>query len=506
MSQPSPDVFIGVDLGTSSLKAVAVTSLGNVVARESEPYPTFRPEDRASEQDPASWLAALGTSLERLAEQVPAQRWQALGLSAMIPTLVLTNEDGTQVGPAITWEDGRAEREGEQLRDDLGTDWLYRETGQWVDGRYLLPMILRIKRADPTRFGNARWALGAKDYLFWYLTRTRATDPSTATGFGCYGLHSGTWLAEVTDAAGVLADTPMPALPAVEPSTHVAVVAAEAGRQLPIPVGLPVVLGAADSVMAAFGLGVQHGGDVAYVAGTSTVILGVSDSLTLDPGHRFLVTPMALPGSWGLEMDQLATGSALRWLGELLGVSAADVVDRAASSTSETVPLFLPFLAPGEQGALWDPSLTGSITGLTVQHNAADVARGLLTGMILESRRSLALMADVTGTRGDIRITGAGASSPLFQQDLADATGRAVIVSDEQDHSAIGAALVAAEAVGASVSPDRATADRASAAHIVMPNRDVERLWDERFAAHDAMVSAMQRLGEPGSSAGRGDP
>ena len=122
---------------------------------------------------------------------------------------------------------------------------------------------------------------------------------------------------------------------------------------------IPVCLGAADSVLGALGLGVRSPGQIAYVAGTSTVILGVTDTLVFDPQHRFLVTPLAEPGLWGLEMDLLATGSALRWLAGLLGdgLDEAAVIALAASTDPADAPVVLPYLSPGEQGALWDPSL-----------------------------------------------------------------------------------------------------------------------------------------------------
>ena len=491
MSAPGSEVFIGVDLGTSSLKAVALTSTGELVGRASESYPTQRPEPQASEQDPAAWLAAFGTAMRQLSEQVPQGGWAALGLSAMIPTLVATDDEGDPVRPAITWEDARAEPEGSRLRDQVGAERLYRETGQWVDGRYLLPMLLRIASADPLQFQRVRWMLGAKDYLFWHLTGTRVTDPSTATGFGCYGLQSDSWLQHVQEAAEVVAGAPMPGLPSVRPSTHSAPVTEAASRELQLPPGLPIVLGAADSVLAAHGLGVREIGDVAYVAGTSTVVLGVSTTPDVDSAHRYLVTPMAYPGSWGLEMDQLATGSALRWLGELMGMSEADVVERAGASTSKRPPLFLPYVAPGEQGALWDPSLTGSVTGLTLEHTSADVARALLTGLILESRRSLEVLAEATGVRGDIRITGSGASSSLFQRDLADASGRSVMVASGGDHSAIGAAMVAA-----SGSALGGTEGSAEPTRIVRPDPRSERAWIDRARVHDEALHTQRELNE----------
>ena len=496
MSGPGTDVFVGVDLGTSSLKAVALTSTGEVVGRASEPYPTLRPEPQASEQDPAAWRAAFGAAMRHLSEQVPQKRWAALGLSAMIPTLVVTDDEGDPVGPAITWEDARAEAEGVRLREQVGAERLYRETGQWVDGRYLLPMLLRIASADPSQLARARWILGAKDYLFWRLTGTRVTDPSTATGFGCYSLHSDGWIEHVAEAAGAIARAAIPSLPTVRPSMHSAPVTGVARRELHLPPGLPIVLGAADSVLAAHGLGVREEGDVAYVAGTSTVVLGVSTTPDVDSAHRYLVTPMAFPGWWGLEMDQLATGSAVRWLGELMGMSEADVIDSAAASTSKRPPLFLPYVAPGEQGALWDPSLTGSVTALTLEHTSADVARALLTGLILESRRSLEVLADATGVRGDIRVTGSGASSSLFQQDLADATGRSVVVVGGHDHSAIGAAMLAASGSGVSITSGSALGGSAEPARIVRPDARAEPAWIDRARTHDEALEAQRALTE----------
>src|SRR4029079_16536836 len=124
---------------------------------------------------------------------VPGAQWSAVGLSAMIPTLVLADGDGRPLGPAITWEDDRADDDGERCREDAGADALYAATGQWVDGRYLLPMLRWIGREDPDRSAAGVRVLGAKDHLLRRLTGVDATDPSTATGAGCFGLAAGAW-------------------------------------------------------------------------------------------------------------------------------------------------------------------------------------------------------------------------------------------------------------------------------------------------------------------------
>jgi sugar (pentulose or hexulose) kinase len=358
--QEAGDVYIGLDLGTSGLKAVALAESGAILARASAAYPTHRPAAGAYEQDPGDWLRAVEQAIAGLGRAIPVHRWRAIGLSGMLPTLVTLGPDGQPTGPAVTWQDGRADDLGDEFRERCGPAGLYRLTGQWVDGRYLLPMFARIARAEPSRAAATATIASAKDYLFAWLTGELATDPSTAAGYGCYELESGRWNAAARAQAGLpgdgpplpavgpmlpgdgsalLADGPTvpgqrPALPVVRPSATNRPLRAEAAARLGCP-RVPVVLGAADSVLGALGLGVREPGQVAYIAGTSTVILGIADRLILDPDHRFLVTPLAVPGCWGLEMDLLATGSAITWLAGLLGgLDAAGVIELAAGTPS----------------------------------------------------------------------------------------------------------------------------------------------------------------------------
>ena len=237
------------------------------------------------------------------------------------------------------------------------------------------------------------------------------------------------------------------ALPAVRPSATSRPLRADTAARLGCP-QIPVVLGAADSVLGALGLGVREPGQVAYIAGTSTVILGVADRLVLDPDHRFLVTPLAVPGCWGLEMDLLATGSAITWLADLLGggMDATGLVELAAATDPGRAPVLLPYLTPGEQGALWDPLLRGAIVGLDLGHGREHLARALVNGIILESRRCLAVLDETCAPGHAVEVAGGSAAAPSFRADLADAARRPVSMprDDDTDHSARGAALIAA--------------------------------------------------------------
>jgi len=520
MGESGTGVYIGLDLGTSGLKGVALTPEGTVIARGSAAYPTRRPVAGACEQAPQTWIAAVESVAAQLRSAAAPRRWRGIGLSAMIPTLVTAQPGGEPSGPAVTWQDSRADARGEQLRERCGGERLYRITGQWVDGRYLLPMFLRVADDEPARAAAVAWLLAAKDYLFGWLTGEIATDPSTASGFGCYPLEAGAWDGEVIAAAAALAGpavSALPSLPPVLPSTTCRPLRAETAQRLGCE-QIPVCLGAADSVLGAFGLGVRDRGQVAYIAGTSTVIMGVADRPLLDPGHRFLVTPLAEPGGWGLEMDLLATGGAISWLAGLLGAGTdeAALLALAAGVDPRDAPLVLPYLSPGEQGALWDPLLRGAFVGLELRHERRHLARGLVNGIVLESRRCLTTLDETRQFGRELHVAGGSAANPAFRADLADATRRRVgMTGGHGAASARGAALLAALAIDG-VLPASAIVPTGTgkepAPPVAEPDPGRAAMWDELWASYEQARHAVSQhyhadppqAGKPGTPA-RGD-
>ena len=517
MKSAADGLFVGFDLGTSSLKGEAVTAGGEVVARGYAAYTTVREAAGQAEQDPAAWLRAVRRVVRQLEAAAPPARWRAIGLSAMIPTLVTVDRAGAPTGPAVTWEDSRAEAQGETYRSravdaaagarttGAGVS-LYEHTGQWVDGRYLLPMWMRLRATEGERAASTTRLLSAKDYLYWWLTGESATDPSTASGFGCYDLAGSRWTAAGAEAGGVIAADDAessagapgtPGLPAVLPSATLRPLSAAAAARLGLPAGLPVCLGAADSVLGMFALGVSAPGEVAYITGTSSVIVGVSEELLVDARHRYLVTPLARSTHWGLEMDLLSTGSAVRWMSKLLKLGAhgeARLMELAASAPREADEVrVLPFLGGGEQGALWDPDLRGAVLDLGLSHGPAELARGLVNGIVFESRRCLDVLEQNGLSRSPIRIAGTGASAAFFRQRLADVSGRPVLFArdPERPFSALGAARVAADALGCSPAEDSAWS---GSLELTEPDATQRDEWERRWTKHRGAVECLQQL------------
>jgi xylulokinase len=433
---------VGVDLGTSAIKVVAISQEGRVVAAAREPYSTIATCEGQAEQDCDHWLDALSRAVRkvrlRLARQLTVK---AIALTGQMPTLVVLGRN-KPIAHAITWQDGRADRwTSEGLDKDLRSD-IYRRTGVVIDGRYLAPMFqfhYASKRA------RADFILSAKDFLFHALTGVAATDPSTASGYALYNLSSKTWDAELCKFWDISAEQ----LPLIASSSFSAPLNELGSEMLGCTRDTRVFLGCADSAAGVYALnGEEQSFHIATILmGSSTVIMKSDSQPHWDPESRYLVTPLAVDGTYGREADLLASGSAREWAQRVLLKRGNKKAQRSAwQAAYEVVPgadglLFAPYLARGEQGILWNPDLRGTLTGLTLAHNSAQIARALLEGMSFEIRRCVELFEKESPVSA-VHITGWMANIHEESQMLADILGRPVVAFRLESASAIGAALV----------------------------------------------------------------
>ncbi len=435
-SVQKPDsCVLGIDLGTSALKIVAISCQGRLLATARETYPTLSRFEGQAEQDPRDWLRALGSAAAQVRTQLKSVQVEAVALTGQIPTLVVLNE-GKPVGNAITWQDSRAdtwasERVDENVRRDV-----YHKTGVRIDGRYLAPMFRFHHRAKGVLI------LSAKDFLFYVLTGCAITDPSTASGYALYDLRTSTWDTELCKFWEIRTEQ----LPGVNSSSFSAPLASQASRLLGCRAGTPIVLGCADSVAGAYGIGRLQNQSVTLLTGSSTVILKCDSAPNWDPQQRFLVTPLAVKGMYGREADLLASGTALEWVQNILASGEINS-KRSLQKLAYGVPpganglLFSPYLAGGEQGVLWNSSLRGTITGLTLSHRAPQIVRALLEGMCFEIRRCLYALEGGSNSSA-VRVAGWMADIPEQGQLLADILGRPVCAFRTTSASALGAALI----------------------------------------------------------------
>ena len=449
---PTDTLTLGIDLGTSAVKVIALDAQGEVLAGGSGVFPTDSALPGQAEQSPGDWLAALEqamTGLDHgLQSRVPQWRGrvEAIGLAGQMPTLVCMGDDGP-IGAAVTWKDARADAWAGAAIDAGARRALYARTGMPIDGRYLGPML---RYHWPAHRESLRTILSAKDYFCHALTGERVTDPSTAAGYGVYDLARSAFAGDLCKRW----DLPLSLLPRVAPAHSIAAPLGTGGAQrLGLAPGIPVTVGAADSVAGAYALAGLQEGVVCVSMGSSTIILDAVRAPRLDPDARYLLTPHVEAGWYGREMDLLATGTGHQWLSALLGWSEGQLDAHAARSVPGAHGLgFAPYLAGGEQGALWNPLLRGALSGLTLQHGAADIARAFLEGVCFEIRRCIDVLAESAPVTGIVVTGGMVEHAPSLQM-LADILLQPVHGVRSVSAAAEGAARGARAALDPSAAP-----------------------------------------------------
>ena len=495
----APPLALGLDLGTSAFKAVLLSLQGEVLACGESPVITLAMAPGVAEQDPSQWLAAAGAALAQLAKAADASepQWRgrvaAVGIAGQLPTLVVLGEQGAALGPAITWKDARADATAAAV---IGARRraLYESTGMPLDGRYLAPMFHHHWRG---RHSQARSLLSAKDYLCFGLTGARVTDPSTAAGYGLFDLEAGEFSEEWCALWGV----PRELLPEVRPAHSIAGSLHAAGAAvLGLRPGIPVTVGAADSVSSAFAMAPLTNTRRACVAmGSSTVILDAVRARRTDPAMRYLLSPHVEAHWYAREMDLLATGTGHRWLSELLGLGPGELERHAAQSPPGARGVtFAPYLAGGEQGALWNPNLRGALQGLTLHTERSDLARAFMEGVGFEIRRCIEVLAE-TNAVVEVVLAGHAAQAPFALQMLADILARPVQPFPPLSPAALGAALGALRAIN----PHARVRLQQAWPKAVSPGAD-RGDYESRFAEY---LEVSARCAAPGTdAAGRASP
>jgi xylulokinase len=478
MSDPGahPQITLGIDLGTSAVKVVAVGFDARVIGEGEAAFPTVSTLPQQAEQDPGEWLRAMSAAMRALAASMARSDvpdWSAhvaaIGLTGQLPTLVCLGKSGP-IAAAVTWKDGRADGWACERVDAARRSSMYARTGMPIDGRYLAPM-LQFHFAD--RLNEVRRILSAKDYLLALLTGLEATEPSTAAGYGIYDLRE----RRFSESLAAFWQVPRALLPEIRRANSPAGPLCIGGAALlKLPMGIPVSTGAADSVCAAYAMAGLDDRTVSISFGSSAVIIGASAKLHLDPAARYLVTPHVSDAWFGREMDLLSTGTGYGWLSGLFGWTDGRLDAEAAGSVPGANGLFFPpYLAGGEQGALWNPRLEGALFGLALHHSRADIARAYLEGVFYEIKRCVGVLGE-TAPVESVTVSGNIVRSPDSMQLLADILQRPVSAVAVKSPAAVGAALLARPLTGTADIPAPA-----ASTPVARPQRSTAELYAELY-------------------------
>lgn len=441
----SAPVYLGIDLGTSSVKASLVDRrgvLGAVLRRE---YAVVSPAPGAAESDPATWWdATVAVVRELLAGAQQDTAIASIGLSGQMHGLVLTDAEGVAVRPAILWADSRSGEVLDQYRA-LPAEALRRLGNPLVAGM-AGPSLLWAQRHDPDAVASARWALQPKDWLRARLTGVVATEPTDASATLLWDCRADHWDLAVADALGV----PSGLLPTVHESLTVAGgLTSEAATALGLPSGTPVAHGSGDCAAALAGTGLGSVGEVQLTLGTGGQVIRVlSDGEDATPcTHRYRAAPA---GSWYTMAATLNVGLALQWVVQVLGVSWHELYAAAELSGRDDGPFFLPHLS-GERTPYLSSRMRGRWTDLDLHCDRDTLLRSVLEGVAFSVRDAT---EHIGGDHGVVRLAGGGSTVPAWRRLLCDVLGRPLAAVEATDASVRGAALL-----GAVATADITTAD-----------------------------------------------
>jgi xylulokinase len=438
-------VLVGLDLGTSSVKALLLGEDGEAAGEGSASYPVGSPQPGWAESSPEDWWSAVAEATKTAVGPRGAQV-TALGLSGQMHGVVLADERGHPLRSAVLWADARS---GEQLAayrrlDEDARRRLANPPAVGMAG----PTLLWLRDYEPDTYASARWALQPKDWLRLRLTGEVAAEPSDASATLLYDLRSDNWAHPVVEALGLRSDLLAPLVASAEVA---GTLTREAAGRLGLRVGLPVAAGAADTAAAMLGAGLLRPGSAQLTVGTGGQIVAPKISPEPDPHERTHLYRAAAPDLWYSMAAIQNAGLALEWVRKTLGVCWEDVYEEAfAVPPGAGGVVFLPYLS-GERTPRFDPDARGAWTGLGLDHGRGHLLRAALEGVAFALREGLEALEEAGTPIPELRLAGGGTASEPWQRLLADALGRPLRRLPDavaRVASARGAALLAGVASG----------------------------------------------------------
>ena len=477
----SDAVLVGVDVGTTAAKGVALDEVGAVLATAEAPYELLVPRPGWAEQDPDDWWAATAIVIAELEEF--AGPITGIGLTGQMHGLVALDRRDRPLRRAILWNDQRTAVECAEIEARVGRERLIELTGNRALPGFTAPKLLWMRRHEPELYARIEHVLLPKDYVRLRLCGARATDVADASGTLFLDVARRAWSEEVIGALAIPAEW----LPSLHESPDLAGETRD---------GLPVAAGAGDQAAAALGVGADGPGPLSVAIGTSGVVLAAQERFAADPEARLHSFCHAVPGGWQAMGVMLSAAGSLRWLRDAVAPDLAyeQLFAEAAAWTPGTEGLlFLPYLA-GERTPHADPAARGAFAGLSLRHDRGALVRAVLEGVAFGLADSLDLLRELGVEPVLGRVSGGGARSDEWLRIVASVLELPLERVAVDAGAAFGAALLGGVPAGVWQDVHAAVAATVKPAGRVEPVADWIEPYREAQARYRALYPALRGL------------
>jgi xylulokinase len=454
-------VFLGIDIGTSGTKTLAINEKGKILASAMEEYPLSNPKPGWSEQAPGDWWTASVNSVKKVmkAAKLKAADVGGIGLSGQMHGSVFLDKSGNVIRPALLWNDQRTAAECAEIEKLAGgREKLIHMVANPALTGFTAPKILWLRNKEKKNFDKTVQVLLPKDYVRFRMTGDFATEVSDASGTLLLDVVNRNWSKQLLQKL----DLDAKLFPKVYESEDVTgVLSDSAAKEMGLRPGTPVVGGGGDQAASAIGNGIVGSGVISATMGTSGVVFAHSEEVQVDPLGRVHTFCHAVRGKWHVMGCVLSAGGSLQWFRNQLcqeEIAAAKkqkvdpyelITEQAASAPAGSEGLFfLPYLT-GERTPHADPNARACWIGLSLRHGKAHMARSVMEGATFAMRDTLEIIKSMKIPVKEIRLSGGGARSQFWRQMQADIYGQPVVTINASEGPAYGVALLAAAGTGA---------------------------------------------------------
>ncbi len=484
--------YLGIDLGTSAVKILAIDENNEIVGDVSKEYPVYFPRDKWAEQDPTDWWDGVKDAIRELVEklQIPKDGIKAMSFSGQMHGLVALDKDNEVLMPAILWCDQRTEAECDDITECFGQERLSDATGNKALTGFTAPKILWVKKNRPDVFEKIRHIMLPKDYINFRLTGGYSTDMSDASGMLLLDVKNRSWSKEMLDYLEISEEMLPRLFESYEVTGKVSDVVME---ELGLEGEILVVAGAGDQAAGAVGTGTVTGGVVSVTLGTSGVIFAAHDDYVVDGENRLHAFCHSNGGFHSMGV-MLSAANCLKWwvesmqLGsdfETLLKEAEDVEDTESKLT------FLPYLM-GERTPYADPDAKGAFVGMSMNTQRGHMTKAVLEGVSFGLRDSLEILKDMKIPVDEIRVIGGGAKSTLWKQILADVFGMEIREINTNQGGALGAAILAAVGGGHFKDVPEGCRKMIRVVNTIKPQEDEVKRYNLKYPDYKALYGALK--------------
>ncbi len=486
----SRKVLLGIDIGTTATKAVLIDLYGEIINTVSSPSLLQSPRQGWAEEDADQWwrnvcqiipecLAESGRSSEDVC---------AVGVSGMVPTIVMVGSDGKVLRPSIQQNDARASKEIEEFKAIVDNELILNQTGSGITQQSIGPKLLWLRRHEPELMSRMIQVMGSYDFIVYRLTGEYSIERNWALESGLYDFHTEDWIDDLLLQATIERRN----LGRIRwPAEVVGGIHPEAARITGLRAGTPVVAGSADHIASAFSAGIKQQGDLLVKLGGAGDILYCVDRATVDP--RLFLDYHVIPGKYLVNGCMASSGSLLQWFrNEFSPDSSFAALDELAS----TIPpgseglILLPYFL-GEKTPLQDPNARGTLVGLTLSHKSAHIYRAILEGISYGFYHHLQVLAECGLRATRARVSNGGARSRLWKQITSDVLGLPLEQIEQHPGSSLGAAFIAGMGIGEFKEWDEIE-HYIQVSQVVKPNMEYHAYYQQRFLIYREIYEALK--------------